>query len=147
MRFDPDKPHAQVYGVPGVSFQQSGKYFRRDGSLVDGDPDRDRELREIKSKIGDASLEPEVREAMRDRLVALGASSDAVVAPVPEFAAVASMVAAAAEVAEPVAKPSALPSDDMRRAENKALKAQMEIYSEPWVSVAHARAFLEGRGE
>jgi hypothetical protein len=127
--FDPDKPHAQVYGTPGVYWQQFGNYFRLDGAHVPGDPDRDRELKEIEASIGDPKIEPEVRASMRKRLESIKASLAEEAAPV-----------------EVAAVTDSIPSDDMRRAENKALKAQMEIYGEIWQGVAHARKFLEGRG-
>lgn len=123
MRFHPDRPHAQVFGVPGVQWQQHGAYFRLDGSLVEGDPDRDREIREIKAVLADPRADPELRIAMRDRLAEI-------------------------DRPEPVSEPEDdddTPSDDMRLASNKALKAQLAIYGEEWKGVAHARKFLEGR--
>lgn len=120
MSFDPDRPHAQVYGTPGVQWQQDGRYWRRDGSPVDGDPDRERELREIKTRLTEPDLEPEVREALRER--------------------VAMMAAAPAIAPQPPVQ-----GDDMRLAANKALKVQLEVYGEPWQGVAHARRFLEGK--
>lgn len=119
-RFDPDRPHGQVSGLPGVHWQQNGHYFTRDGTPVDGDPDREREVEEIATQLGDPAMEPEVREALRKRMAALKA------APEP------------AKVAPPQ-------TDDMRLAENRRLKAQLEQYGEPWQSVAHAKLFLDGK--
>jgi len=122
--FNPDRPYAEVYGTPGVKWQQGGSYFRMDGLHVTGDPDRERELREIRERIGDPDIEPEVREGYRERLREMTA------APPP-------LVIADKRVG----------SDDMRLAENRRLKAQMEIYSEPWQGVDHAKQFLEGKAE
>lgn len=37
-------------------------------------------------------------------------------------------------------------SDDLRLADNKRLKAQLDIYGEEWRGAAAARRFLEGKG-
>lgn len=41
MRFDPHLPYAEIVGLPGVSWEQNGQLFRRDGCpvrMVDGEP-------------------------------------------------------------------------------------------------------------
>lgn len=119
MRFDPTRAHSVVYGVPGVAYQQNGRYFQRNGTPVDGDPDRDREIAEIREKLVDADTAPEVRDALRAKLAKLTTS-------VP--------------VVPPVMRQA--PSDDMRLSENKRLKAMVEQYGEEWQGAAHAREFL-----
>ena len=127
-RFNPERAYAEVFGIPGVSYQQNGCYFRRDGVFVEGDPDRERELTELKTKIADPELAEEVRDGLRERLGFIQDKPVAVSAPLPRV--------------EAVGKP---PSDDMRLAENKALKAQMEIYGQAWTGVSDARRYLAGK--
>ena len=81
MRLDTSRPYATVYNEPGIVYQQNGRYFRHDGSVV-----------------GDAAPEPVVKSGGR-------------------------------------------PTAD----EEARLKAQLEIYGEPWSGVRAARAFLEGK--
>jgi hypothetical protein len=35
MRLDKTRNHAEVYGLPGVKWEQDGSFFRHDGSMVD----------------------------------------------------------------------------------------------------------------
>jgi hypothetical protein len=98
MRLDMDRPFGTVSGLPGVCFQQDGRYFGRNGHLM-----RDPE-----------SSEPEPAEEAS--------------APVEE-----------------APSPVKVGTDDMRLAENKRLKAQMDIYGEPWSGAAAAKRFLEGK--
>lgn len=123
MTFDPSRPYGSVQGIPGVVYQQNGRYYRRDGSLVDGDPERDQEIRDLRARLGDPEMEPEVRAAMRERLAAL-----------------------AAKPVEPV-RVAAEPAfrDDMRLAENKRLRAMMDQYGQEWQGADHARRFIEGK--
>lgn len=93
---DFDQPYGTVYDMPGVRYQQNGKWFRQNGTPVDNE-----------------SAEP-TREPDRpsDKLDTRGWSPD-----------------------------------DMRRPENKALKAQMEVYGEEFTTPAAARSFLAGKGQ
>ena len=121
VRFYPESDAAQVFGVPGVYWQQRGHYFTRDGRHVPGDPDRDREMAEIRAKLEDPATPLEVREGYRRRLATLE---------VPPL--------------EPEPEPV---KEDMRLAENKRLKAMVEQYGGEWKGAAHARLFLEGKAE
>ena len=109
-----ERPYAEVYGTPGVKFQQSGRYFRQDGALVNGNPDRDREMREIKQALANPDTTPEAAEALRDRLEVI--KVDAAPAPEPEDA--------------------GEQSDDQ-------LKALLKTYGEPWTGRKAALRFLE----
>jgi hypothetical protein len=114
MRFRPDQPHAQVYGLPGVQWQQHGRYYRHNGELVDGDPDRERQIADMEQQLTDPKLPVEVREHYRKRLAAL---REPVAEPEP--------VVAAAVEAPPV------PKVDMRRKENRHLRhAMATIYGD-----------------
>lgn len=86
-----DQPYGTVYDMPGVRYQQHGRYFRHDGMPVDTDPQ-------------EPTREP---DQPSQKLDTRGWSQD-----------------------------------DMRRPENKALKAQMEVYGEPWTTPSAAREFL-----
>ena len=99
MRLDHDRPHGIVSGLPGVCFQQDGRYFARNGNEVD---DPEAPLR----------AEPEVVEA--------------------------------APRAEPAS--SGVGVDDLRLAENRRLKAMLDVYGEPWMGQAAAKQFLAGKG-
>lgn len=39
MRLDFNRPHAELYGVPGATFEQNGRYFRSNGEPVDAEPE------------------------------------------------------------------------------------------------------------
>ena len=137
-RFYQESDHAIVYGIPGVAFQQNGRYFRRDGSLVDGDPDREREVAELRGQLADPTVDFNAKELLKARLRQIGEPTEE-----PKEAAPQSR-------AEPVFVPPALKEntvgeDDLRRAENKALKAQLDIYGEPWTTRKAAIEFL-GKG-
>jgi hypothetical protein len=111
---NPNHPYGEVYGVPGVRFQQNGRYFRSDGTLLDGDPDRDREVRQIEEKLSDPETAPEAAELLRARKEAIGA----------------------AVVAAPAAPPAGEQSDE-------ALKAILGTYGEAWSGRKAALRFLE----
>jgi len=101
VRFFPESDHAQVFGIPGVYWQQRGNYFTRDGRYVPGDPDREREIGEIETQLTDPKLPSEVREALRKRLAEMKA-------------------------AEPEPVVVAAPKPDLRRKENQHLRGAME---------------------
>jgi hypothetical protein len=125
VRFYPEADAAQVYGIPGVYWQQHGRYFTRDGQLVEGDPDLDRGIRELKATIADPETPLSDKPELRHQLEEMESRRTSVV-----------------RIPEPAA---AVAKDDMRVRENKHLKALMEQYGEPWVSVEHAKKWLEGR--
>ena len=82
--------YGTVYDLPGVRYQQAGKYYRADGSPVESASER---------------------------------------------------------VAEPDAPTGKITNngwteDDLRRPENKALKAQLDVYDQPWTTAKAAREFL-----
>lgn len=121
---------AQVYGLPGVQWQQDGQYFRRDGSVVDADPDREIELRGLRSVIADPAATLEDRENAAERLRAIGGAR-------------AAAAAEATREVEQEAQPKG--GRPTQAAEEARLRAQLDIYGEPWQSVAAARRFLEGK--
>ena len=84
--------YATVYEMPGVRYQQNGRYFKPNGDAVDAEPmapDRGEDPPNVKIK------------------------SDG------------------------------MGPDDLRRPENKALKAQLEVYGQEWTTAKAAREFLE----
>ena len=90
-RLDFNAPYGIVYDMPGVRYQQHGRYYRGNGSPVD---------------------EAQEREEAPDQAGA------------------------------PVVKKDGWTVDDLRRPENKALKAQLDVYGEAWTTAAAAREFL-----
>lgn len=90
LNFEDD--YATVYDLPGVRYQQYGRYFRHDGSVV----------------------ETEAQEPTR-----------------------------APDVADIRLKPGGWSEDDLRRPENKALKAQLEVYGEEYTTRRAAIEFLQ----
>lgn len=153
MSLDLSRPAGQVYGLPGVQWQQDGCYFRRDGSPVSGDPDREAELRGLRGVLADQAATFEQREAATERLKAIGGVEKAPAnvenagqigpgksdAPASGRAGVdESGASSAGEATNKGGRPS--------QAEEARLRAQLEIYGEPWQSVAQARRFLEGKG-
>ena len=93
-RLDFSRDYGTVYDMPGVRYQQNGRYFRHDGESVDEEP----------------------------------------IAPAPQ--------------AEPVdARPrkDGMSDDDLRRPENRTLKAQIEVYGGEWTTRKDALEFLKGR--
>lgn len=122
---DFNRPYGTVSGLAGVSYQQNQKYYRHDGSEVLGDPDKDREVRELKAMLSDPRVDFEARQAARARLDYL----EPVIAPQgPDD--------------EP-RKPHGWSEDDLRRPDNKALKAQLETYGEEWTTRKAALEFLQ----
>ena len=97
MRFNPNRHFAEVYGLPGVAYQQDGRYFLKNGDLAQ---------------------HPEAAE-----------EDAAPPEPMP--------VAVAAPEPEAIKSPGR-----PTRAEEAALKLQMEAYGEEWQGVPHARKFL-----
>lgn len=86
------RPYATVYEMPGVTYQQDGHFFRRDGSRVDGD---------VQEREGESDMTVK-------KLTNNGMSED-----------------------------------DLRRPENKALKAQLALYNEEFTTRKAALEFLE----
>lgn len=41
MHLDKTKPFGHVYGIPGVAFEQDGKYFRTNGEPADTQPEHE----------------------------------------------------------------------------------------------------------
>lgn len=91
MRLQTHRPYGQVFGMPGVHFQQDGHWFRKDGSAIT-----------------DAPVESAV-------------------------------------VADEAPDPAPPTPKNIAPAEEKRLRAQMDIYGEAWQGIAHARRFLEGK--
>ena len=147
IRFYQESDHAIVFGIPGVAFQQKGRYFRRDGSLIEGNPEREREIGELRAIMTDPAGTVDARDLARLRMAQLGVTMDDLVAAV-EAEAVrppetrAEIGQTRAEIAPEVPQSRGWSPDDMRRPENKALKAEMDIYGEPWTTPAAAREFL-----
>ena len=112
-RFYPESDKGEVYGLPGVKWQQRGYYFDAHGGYVSGDPDREREVMEINTTLAAPTITPEAAEALRARLAAI-----------------------TAPVVEPVVADHADDSDEL-------LKQQLAIYDEPWRGRKAALAFLE----
>jgi hypothetical protein len=119
------RPHAVVYGTPGVRFQQNGHYYRDNGQRVHGDPEREDEIARLRDMLADPTCDLETKRGARERLKRL-APPEPVAEEVPVFE----------------ASPKGWSEDDPRRPEVKALKAQLEAYGEPFVSVKQAREFL-----
>ena len=94
---DRNRAHAQVYGEPGVFWQQDGRWFRFDGSPVDDAP--------LPARV-------EAKEPAPAKITNNGWTAD-----------------------------------DLRRPENKALKAQLDIYGIEWTTAKAAREFLEKGSE
>ena len=120
------RPHAVVYGTPGVRFQQDGHYFREDGKQVVGDPEREDEIEHLRDMLADPTCDLETKRGARERLKRL-APPEPVVEDVPV-------------PAEPAPKGGS--EDDPRRPEVKVLKAQLDAYGEPFTTVKAAREFL-----
>lgn len=89
---DERRPYATVYEMPGVTYQQDGHFFRRDGSRVE---------EEVQEREGE--------EDMTVRKLTNNGMSE----------------------------------DDLRRPENRALKAQLAVYGQEWTTRKAALAFLE----
>lgn len=86
--------YATVYDLPGVRYQQNGRYFRPNGAPFNDDP-----------------VQP-----TRDPEVQPGKITN-----------------------------NGWTEDDLRRPENKALKARLEVYGGEWSTRQAAIDFLEGR--
>lgn len=128
MRLNPSQPHAAVYGTPGVRFQQNGRYFRDDGEEVDGDPEREAEIVELRDLLADPSTDMATKRGIRERLRRISPG---------EFDEPAPMAV------EPAKAPNGWSEDDLRRPENKTLKAQLDVYGESWTTRKAALEFLE----
>ena len=94
-RLDHSQPYGTVYDMPGVRYQQHGRYFRHDGeSAEDQVP-----------LVADQQPEQPDNRARKD----------------------------------------GMSEDDLRRPENRALKAQVEVYGGEWTTRKAALEFLKGR--
>jgi hypothetical protein len=116
-RFYPESDKAEVYGLPGVRWQQRGYYFTDSGRYVAGDPDKDRELDEINGQLADPKLAPEAQAALRARKEKL-------------------MTAA-----------PPMPPEDQTAKSDELLKKQLEIYGEKWTTRKAALKFLQQGNE
>jgi len=113
-RLDRNRDYAEIHGGGRVLLAQDGHVFSKDGALVD-EP-----AAEVAAEGG--------REA----------DPNYVAAPVESVEQPPDLTLTASGEATRVDK------DDMRLAANKALKAQMEAFGEPWQGVTHARKFILG---
>ena len=125
---DFNRHHATVFGTPGVRFQQDGHYFRTDGKRVDGDPEREDEIKNLRDMLADPTCDLETKRGARERLKRLAPPE-----PVSEEI----------DGAQEAPATRGWSEDDPRRPEVKALKAQLEAYGEQFTTVKAAREFLQ----